>query len=157
MIKRIGALVFIYVCTSIAWLILGTTIVSRSYSPLSDALKSRVASNWGTAQEQTPPKATYKREYMRTVESAKENKIVSTTEIVPLTLDATKVDVTLDLEHRQKGLLWYSTYTVLFAGEYDFTNSSSQDQDVTFQLWLDRKSTRLNSSHAIPSRMPSSA
>jgi inner membrane protein involved in colicin E2 resistance len=139
MIKRIGALVFIYVCTSIAWLILGTTIVSRSYSPLSDALKSRVASNWGTAQEQTPPKATYKREYMRTVESAKENKIVSTTEIVPLTLDATKVDVTLDLEHRQKGLLWYSTYTVLFAGEYDFTNSSSQDQDVTFQLWFPSK------------------
>ena len=139
MIKRIGALVFIYVCTSIAWLILGTTIVSRSYSPLSDALKSRVASNWGTAQAQTPPKATYKREYMRTVESAKENKIVSTTEIVPLTLDATKVDVTLDLEHRQKGLLWYSTYTVLFAGEYDFTNSSSQDQDVTFQLWFPSK------------------
>src|ERR1700735_1619224 len=139
MIKRIGALVFIYICTTIAWLILGTTIVSRSYSPLSDALKSRVASNWGTAQEQAPPKATYRREYMRTVETSKENKLVASSETVPLTLEATKVDVTLDLEHRQKGLLWYSTYTVLFAGEYDFTNSSGQDQDVTFQLGFPSK------------------
>jgi inner membrane protein involved in colicin E2 resistance len=139
MIKRIGALVFIFVCTSIAWLILGATIVSRTYSPLSDELKSRVASNWGTAQEQAPPKATYRREYMRTVETAKETKLIASTEIVPLTLDATKVDVTLDLEHRQKGLLWYSTYTVAFAGDFNFTNPSGQDQDVTFQLGFPSK------------------
>ena len=139
MIKRIGALVFIFFCTSIAWLVLGATIVSRTYSPLSDELKSRVASNWGTAQEQAPPKATYRREYMRTVETSKETKQIASTEIVPLTLDATKVDVTLDLEHRQKGLLWYSTYTVVFAGDYKFTNSSGQDQDVTFQLGFPSK------------------
>jgi inner membrane protein involved in colicin E2 resistance len=139
MIKRIGALVFIFVCTSIAWLVLGATIVSRSYSPLSDELKSRVASNWGTAQDQAPPKATYRREYMRSVETAKETKLIASTEIVPLTLDATKVDVTLDLEHRQKGLLWDSTYTVAFAGDYNFTNSSGQDQDVTFQLCFPSK------------------
>jgi inner membrane protein involved in colicin E2 resistance len=139
MIKRIGALVFIFVCTSIAWLILGATIVSRSYSPLSDELKSRVASNWGTAQEQAPPKATYRRELITFEGSGKDAKQISTTQAVPLPVDATKVDVTLDLEHRQKGLLWYSTYTVLFAGEYDFTNSSSQNQDVTFQLCLPSK------------------
>jgi inner membrane protein involved in colicin E2 resistance len=134
MIKRIGALVFIYVCTTIAWLILGTTIVSRTYSPLSDELKSRVASNWGTAQEQAPPTATYKRESISFEGNANDPKQISRTHVVPLPLEATKVDVTLDLQHRQKGLLWYSTYTVLFAGEYDFTNSSGQDQDVTFQL-----------------------
>jgi inner membrane protein involved in colicin E2 resistance len=139
MIKRIGALVFIFVCTSIAWLILGATIVSRTYSPLSDELKSRVASNWGTAQEQVPAKATYRREYMRIVETAKETKQMASTEIVSLALDGTKVDVTLDLQHRQKGLLWYSTYTVAFAGDYKFTNSSGQDQDVTFQLCFPSK------------------
>ena len=32
-----------------------------------------------------------------------------------------------------------------------------QSQVVTNHRWLDRKSTRLNSSHEIPSRMPSSA
>ncbi|HXN72139.1 MAG TPA: inner membrane CreD family protein [Candidatus Acidoferrales bacterium] len=139
MIKRIGALVFIFVCTSIAWLILGTTIVSRSYSPLSDQLKSRVASNWGTAQEQAPPTATYKRESISYEGNANDPKQISRTHAVPLVLEATKVDATLDLEHRQKGLLWYSTYTVLFAGSYDFTNFSGQDQDVTFELGFPSK------------------
>jgi inner membrane protein involved in colicin E2 resistance len=139
MTKRIGALVFIYVCTSIAWLVLGTTIVSRSYSPLSDELKSRVASNWGTAQEQAPPKATYRRELISFEGSGKDAKQRSTSQVVPLPLEATKVDVTLDLEHRQKGLLWYSTYTLAFAGDYKFTNSSGQDQDVTFQLYFPSK------------------
>ena len=139
MIKRIGALVFIYVCTSIAWLILGTTIVSRSYSPLTNELKSRVASNWGTAEEQAPPKATYRREVITFEGTADDPKEINKTHVVALPLEATKVDVTLDLEHRQKGLLWYSTYTVLFAGDYDFTNSSGQDQDVTFQLGFPSK------------------
>jgi inner membrane protein involved in colicin E2 resistance len=139
MIKRIGALVFIFVCTSIAWLILGATIVSRTYSPLSDQLKSRVASNWGTAQEQSPPTATYQREVTRIVDAGKDVKEIKKLENIALPLDATKVDLTLDLQHRQKGLLWYSTYTVLFAGQYNFTNSSGQDQDVTFQLGFPSK------------------
>jgi hypothetical protein len=139
MIKRIGALVFIFGCTSIAWLILGATIVSRTDSPLSNELKSRVASNWGTAQEQLPPKASYRREVVSLVGSGKDAKQINTSEVVPLTLEATKADVTLDLEHRQKGLLWYSTYTVAFAGDYNFTNSSGQDQDVTFQLCFPSK------------------
>jgi len=139
MIKRIGALVFIFVCTSIAWMVLGTTIVSRSYSPLTDELKSRVASNWGTAQEQAPPIATYKRESISFEGSENDPKQMRTNHVAPLPLEATKVDVTLDLQHRQKGLLWYSTYTVLFEGDYDFTNVSGQDQDVTFQLSLPSK------------------
>jgi len=139
MIKRIGALVFIFGCTSIAWLILGATFVSRTDSPLSNELKSRVASNWGTAQEQLPPKASYRREVVSLVGSGKDAKQINTSEVVPLTLEATKADVTLDLEHRQKGLLWYSTYTVAFAGDYNFTNSSGQDQDVTFQLCFPSK------------------
>ena len=37
-----------------------------------------------------------------------------------LSLDASRVDVQLDLEPRQKGLLWYSTYKVVFDGKYTF-------------------------------------
>ncbi len=139
MIKRIGALAFIFACTSIAWLILGLTITSRTYSPLSDELKSRVAANWGTAQEQAPPKATYRRAITRVVTDGNNPKQVETIEVVPLTLEATKVDATLNLEHRQKGLLWYSTYTVVFGGDFTFTNLSGQDQDVTFQLCFPSK------------------
>ncbi len=134
MIKRIAALVFIFVCTSIAWIILGATIFSRTNSPLSGELKSRVAGNWGTAQQQSPPVATYQHEFIRTIEDGKETKQIKASEAIPLPLEATKADVTLDLDYRQKGLLWYSTYTVAFTGNYSFINSSGQDQDVTFQL-----------------------
>jgi inner membrane protein involved in colicin E2 resistance len=136
MIKRIAALVFIFVCTSIAWIILGATIFSRTNSPLSGELKSRVAGNWGTAQQQSPPVATYQHEFIRTVEDGKETKQIKASEAIPLPLEATKADLTLDLDYRQKGLLWYSTYTVAFTGNYSFTNSSGQDQDVTFELYF---------------------
>ncbi len=134
MIKRIAALSFIFVCTSIAWIILGTTILVRSNSPVSSELKSRVASSWGTAQQQSAPTATYEHEAIATEETDKGTKQVTKKEKVPFTVDASKVDVALNLTHRQKGLLWYSTYTVAFDGDYTFTNSSGQDRDVEFRL-----------------------
>jgi hypothetical protein len=106
MVKRIAALVFIFVCTSIAWAILGSTILARTYSPLSCELKSRVAASWGTAQQQTPPKANYEHEFIQIVEGEKGPKKIKKTELIPLALNASKIDVVLDLAHRQKGLLW---------------------------------------------------
>src|SRR6266851_5447327 len=134
MVKRISALVFIFVCTSIAWAILGSTILARTYSPLSGELKSRVAASWGTAQEQTPPTASYQHEEIRMVTDKKGTKEIKTTSTVPLSLESSKIDVALDLAHRQKGLLWYSTYAVAFQGDYSFTNTSDSGQDVTFHL-----------------------
>jgi len=134
MVKRIAALVFIFVCTSIAWAILGSTILARTYSPLSGELKSRVAASWGTAQQQTPPKANYEHEFIEIVESENGPKKIKKTELIPLALNASQIDVVLDLAHRQKGLLWYSTYAVVFRGDYSFSNPSAQDQDVTFNL-----------------------
>jgi hypothetical protein len=136
MVKRIGALVFIFGCTTIAWMILGATIFSRTYSPESNELKSRVAASWGTAQEQIPPTASYRHAVMHVVRDGNGNvaKQWQTTETVPFALEASKVDVAIDLEHRQKGLLWYSTYKVAFAGDYTFTNYTGENQDVTFRL-----------------------
>ncbi len=136
MIRRIAALACIFVCTSIAWVILGSTIFGRTYSSLSDELKSRVASTWGTAQQQTPPTGSYERETTTTQQDGNVTKGIKTKEAVPLALEASKIDVALDLTHRQKGLLWYNTYAVAFGGDYSFTNSSGQDQDVTFKLNL---------------------
>jgi inner membrane protein CreD len=133
-IKRIAALSFIFVCTSIAWIILGTTIFARSDSPVSSELKSRVASSWGTPQQQSPPAASYNHQVVTKVETDHGSKEVETTENVPLPVDASKIDVALNLKHRQKGLLWYSTYAVAFDGDYTFTNSSNQDHDVLFRL-----------------------
>jgi len=137
MVKRIAAIVFIFVCTSFAWAILGATIFTRTYE--SDAqLKGRVASTWGAPHEQSPPTACYQRLVPRTVERIEAGKTVVRTEedkvLVPLPLESSRVDVSLDLEHRQKGLLWYSTYRVGFAGAYGFRNTSDEDQEVTFSL-----------------------
>ena len=59
MTKRIIAIAFIFVCTSVAWAILGGTIFSRTYQ--SDLVSGdRVASTWGTQQNQGPPSAYFK-------------------------------------------------------------------------------------------------
>jgi hypothetical protein len=127
MTKRLAAIIFIFVCTSIAWAILGSTIFARTYS-FSPDLKQKVASTWGTAQQQKPPEATYSEEITRTEEYFDKGqpyaKQVKTMVNRDLPLDGSRVDVGLDLEHRQKGLLWYSTYKVQFAGDYKFRNDS---------------------------------
>ena len=135
--KRIVALIFIFGCTSLAWVILGTTIFNRTFSS-DEKLNSKVGSTWGTKQEQTPPAGTY--EIIRTeTQDVIENgrTFTRTHEVksaVPIPLDASKIDVVLDLEHRQKGLLWYSTYKVRFGGDYVFQNPTDQEQLVTFKL-----------------------
>ena len=137
MTKRITAIVFIFVCTSVAWAILGGTIFSRTYS-LDAIAENRVASTWGAPQNQAPPIASFVRTISRGEESTENGKkIVKTvkedvTTLLPL--ESSAVDVGLDLEHRQKGLLWYSTYKVAFAGTYAFRNTSDKEEHVNFVL-----------------------
>lgn len=137
MAKRIAVLIFIFVCTSAAWMLLGATIFARTESSDS-ALRGRVTSTWGAPQEQSPPAASYAQTRMRKVETEEDGKkvtrTVEETTAVPLPLESSRVEVTLDLEHRQKGLLWYSTYKVGFSGDYVFRNTSDQEQLVTFTL-----------------------
>ena len=137
MTKRIIAIAFIFVCTSVAWAILGGTIFSRTYS-LDEIAANRVASTWGAPQNQAPPVASFKQTVARKEESTENGKkIVKTINdevTTTLPLESSLVDVDLDLEHRQKGLLWYSTYKVKYAGAYGFRNTSDKEQVVTFVL-----------------------
>ncbi|MBZ5596750.1 MAG: inner membrane CreD family protein [Acidobacteriia bacterium] len=137
MIKRIAALTFIFVCTAVAWVILGATIFARTYSA-GDRLETKVASSWGSAQVQTPPTAAYWVTRTKTEETLQNGqrilRQVPESTRVPLPLESSRVNVALHLDPRQKGLLWYSTYAVDFAGAYRFTNTSSEDEAVSFQL-----------------------
>lgn len=137
MTKRIAAILFIFACTSIAWMVLGSTIFYRTHNA-DTALRGVVASNWGAPQEQKVPFA-----YYETQQEIKEEiyeqgkKTVSTkyqTHTHPLPLDSSRVDVALNLEHRQKGLLWYSTYKVTYGGTYTFRNNSGEGRVVYFTL-----------------------
>ncbi len=137
MLRQILALAFIFVCTSIAWLILGATISHRTYGS-NEQLQGRVASTWGTAQQQSPPTATYTTTDVVNSTTVENGKVIvhSTTEHwqVPMRLEASRIGVNLHLTPRQKGLLWYSTYAVDFAGDYTFRNNTAQAQTVDFRL-----------------------
>lgn len=139
MFKRIAAIGFIVVCTSIAWAILGSTILYRTnYSD--EQLKGRVSSAWGTAQEQTPPTAAYQITSQKQVtETENGTATVRTVEHktgITLPLEQTRANAALRLDYRKKGLLWYSTYQVDFSGVYRFSNPSDQAQEVTFRMHL---------------------
>jgi hypothetical protein len=113
MILRIAAIAFIYLCTCVAWLVLGGTIVARTES--ADArLKDRVVSTWGGPHSQQPPTASYQRTETHKVEQVVDGRKIETTAeqsiTEPLPLERSRVRAALGLDYRQKGLLWYSTY-----------------------------------------------
>ena len=158
MIKRLFAIVFIFGCTSFAWMVLGTTIFARTRGSDSH-LRGAVSSTWGTQQSQQAPVAYTEKTELRVVSSdpapvagpsrdrtARMARTATTprpasdkTETVRtkdfLALDQTRATVDFDLDYRKKGLLWYSTYTVNFLGHYRFRNTTSGDS-VTFEFRL---------------------
>jgi len=137
LLRQILALAFIFVCTSIAWVILGATISFRTYGS-NEQLQGRVVSTWGTAQQQSPPSATYAVSEVISSTTVENGKVVIHRENIqrqyPLPLEASRIHVNLHLSPRQKGLLWYSTYAVDFAGDYTFRNDTNDRQTVDFRL-----------------------
>jgi inner membrane protein involved in colicin E2 resistance len=137
MVKRIAALIFIFICTTLAWAILGGTIFSRTYSSDSK-LQGRVVSTWGTRQSQAAPTAHYTVERVEDETRIEDGKSitrkVTKRTAIPVPLAASRVNVALHLDPRQKGLLWYSTYAVDFSGQYTFTNSTDAEQAFTFTM-----------------------
>lgn len=137
MVKRIAALIFIFICTALAWVILGATIFSRTYSS-DDKLQSRVVSTWGTRQAQVAPTAHYTVERMedevRVEDGRTVTRKVTKQTSIPVPLQVSRVNVAFRLDPRQKGLLWYSTYAVDFSGEYTFANPTEAEQPITFSM-----------------------
>ncbi len=136
MIQRIAAVGFIYLCISVAWLILGQTIHLRT-SRQDNKLKDSVGQLWGTAQTQQAPQI-YWLDRVTRVEPGPEGESVTRTvdEKHFLSLNASRIEVDLSLEHRRKGLLWYSTYRVRFAATYTLANPTDRILDIYFDLPL---------------------
>ncbi|MCE1248950.1 MAG: cell envelope integrity protein CreD [Firmicutes bacterium] len=51
-------------------------------------------------------------------------------------LDGSDIKVLLRLEHRRKGLLWYSTYRVAFSGQYKIVNNEEEPGHYLFEFAL---------------------
>lgn len=135
MSKRIMPLIVIFLCTCAAWIFLSKTVQLRTHAQ-DKKLKSAVQELWGTSQKQGAPTA-YLTTYIRP--ESTENSSSADTSITrlvyntePLPISGSNIKVKLDLDHRKKGLLWYSTYRVDFNGGYTFTNPTDKQGEVVF-------------------------
>ncbi len=137
MVKRIAALVFIYLCTVVAWMILGATVEVRTN--LQDTkLRRAVGQLWGTVQRQSAPTVHYetfretKVEKTRGAETILETRREAVRHNVPL--EGSDIDVKIHSEPRRKGLLWYSTYQVSYTGRYRIANHSKESRTLNVEF-----------------------
>jgi hypothetical protein len=114
MLMRLAGVALVMVAATIGWLILGATIGMRTGS--SDiSQRDQLAAIWGAEQAQSAPGFAY--ETSRT--DKKGHTVVADTTVIPA---SSHVDVSLVLDPRRKGLLWYNTYAVRFAAAYRVVN-----------------------------------
>jgi inner membrane protein involved in colicin E2 resistance len=136
MTRNVIAIIGIFLCTTLGWIILGATIEKRTFAAGS-GLGPRVASSWGSPQQQTPPIAVSERVMTKQVREVVDGqnvaRVVEETITTPLAIERSRVRVGLHLEQRKKGLLWFPTYRVAFHGDYVFRNTTASD-DVTLRL-----------------------
>jgi inner membrane protein involved in colicin E2 resistance len=136
MTKRIAVLIFIFVCASMAWIILGAVTTYRTEKQ-DNKLRVAVGQLWGTVQKQKAPTLFSETTVWKDVEVMRDNRKVIETisekkrDLVPL--ESSDVDVALSLEHRRKGLLWYSTYSVSFSGTYLVINKTEKPRKLFFE------------------------
>ena len=136
--SRLFAIGFIYCCTAVAWSTLGASVVVRT-GESDDRLAKEVAQLWGGRHEQVAPTVTIDRPRQvqeRVQERDEKGQLVTrdvTREVVdkaPLSLDGSRIKVDVGLDQRRKGLLWYATYGVGFAGTYRLHNPDAEERTV---------------------------
>ena len=136
--KNVLPIIAIFLVTTAAWVFLGSSIFIRTQSA-DTGLGPRVASTWGAPQQQTQPIAftsrTVEKQMRETTDKGVTTKTVEETINTPLALEQSRINVVLNLQQRQKGLLWFPTYRVDFHGSYVFRNSTTAN-NVTLKLAL---------------------
>ncbi len=144
-VPRLIAVIFIFGCVTVAWAILGTSVIARTDSGY-DRLGAQVEQLWGTPQQQRAPLVTV------TGASGQPRAVE---------LAASTIHVDLSLQHRRKGLLWYATYGVTFDGTYTFQNPLAEPVTATVTFVFPSSSAiyddfdfRVNDSLATPTGSP---
>ncbi len=142
--RRLAAIALIFLGTSVAWAVLGSSLVARS-GEFDGRLEREVQLLWGRPHRQVAPDAWILRPDVETeVQETKDqeghvvrNKVSKNVlRPVPVALESTRATVDLDLEHRRKGLLWYATYTVAFKGTFTFRNPQAEVRELHIRLPL---------------------
>jgi len=131
-VSRLIGIIFIFVCMTIAWAILGASIMVRTNSGYTQ-LNQRVEDLWGSAHYQKAPTVTLKTTHM---ENNKEVEVIT-----PVELESSNIQVSLHLQHRRKGLLWYATYNVDFNADYTFKSPLGENAEGTVTFYFPASGT----------------
>ena len=130
--RRYLALGVVWLGCALGWMLLGGTLLVRS-GETSTQLTNEVRALWGPPLDQGAPSASYlekrSREERTTLYAANgrpyESTVTKTEDVAfPLPLESTHAHAALVLEHRQKGLLWFPTYSVNFQARYVVRNDT---------------------------------
>ncbi|MCK4576918.1 inner membrane CreD family protein [candidate division WOR-3 bacterium] len=120
---RVFLVIGIFIAATIGWMILGVSIVQRT-KHADDILTGEVAELWGSEHVQKAPSFiyySYEKEKRVNEETGKEFYVdVKKTHFYDPERSTISVDFSLD--YRRKGLIWFSTYKVIFNGKYVFKN-----------------------------------
>ncbi len=106
-VGRVAAIVFIFLCVTVAWVVLGSSVTLRTNQGHSD-LGRQVEQLWGSEQSQLAPQVA-----VTLPDGSKQS----------LELASSDINVDLSLDQRRKGLMWYDTYSVTFEGKYQVANT----------------------------------
>jgi hypothetical protein len=132
-VLRIFGIGIVFVVTTIAWMVLGGVMQSRT-SEQTNELQGRVSDLWGTPQNQAAPAFTFL--YTHEVEEVTTELVdgvarqltrrVPRTDELQQSPSSTDITVGLDLDQRLKGLMWYALYNVDFAGRWTYTHADER-------------------------------
>jgi hypothetical protein len=132
------AVALIFTVTACAWLVLGRVTDSRT-EDRDASLRSEVSRLWGGSHNHLPPSVVL---VAQSATPASQPAAATPAPAIPeaclaartAELLRTRASVDLGLDHRRKGLLWYSTYTVAFDGMYTVENATPCARRA--QVWI---------------------
>jgi len=146
------AIVIIYVATSVGWLALAALIEHRTIAARTE-LRGEVVALWGGEHHAQAPEVYYEFDQDSAEEGERPEGQVSPAVTAPMSLperealearqparavyvplERSDITVKLDLDHRKKGLLWYSTYNVSFVGHYAVKNTTDRAREFTIRF-----------------------
>lgn len=120
-IKRIFAIIFIFLLGVAGWVTLGTTSQFRAGNSYY-SMDAAVQHLWGSSIVQQAPSLSV------SVPGTKRKRL-----LLP---ESNTIKVDLQLEQRKKGLIWYPTYKVKFNAMYTIKNSDAVSQNVRLHFPL---------------------
>lgn len=129
---RIVGIVFVFVCTWIAWTILGTVTTHRTDTQ-SERLGDDVNTLWGKPQAQAAPTFTHVWLKSRTVERTETEGGRSRT-VQDVVVEEMRQDVSpassdiaanVRLDQRLRGLMWYSLYDIDFDAKWTYQHEEA--------------------------------